>query len=167
MNNKLLVSMLVSIVIITGIIAFTPVEQASTIHDGAVVTTGNFVSLNKHIPGSDQGHAGGTAFTFVADSDTIITSIWVGHNTEGIQMDIHLGGFELDHDDWSGAGNTLLELRDVFRLLERDDHSFAFSDALPLEAHIPLVLAFATDGNDGTNLTVWITYEGGSGATFT
>ena len=183
MNNKLLISMLASIVVIAGIIAFTPVEQATTLHNEAITTTGNFVTLDKHFARNTEsagGHGGGTirieltnSFTFIADSDAIITSIWISTSGD----DVCLTEFNIGEYEYRGTESVLdlcpnlddFAFLDLLRKWEKETQNpFSYSDAIPVEAKTPVTLHFKLDAdNQGEELTVWISYEGGSGATLT
>ena len=180
MNNKLLVSMLASIVIIAGIIAFTPVEQATTLHNGDFATTGNFLTLTKHIEFgrnisinahvvNQSGGFGSVSYTFVADSDAIITSVWQSDKDQNVSLERTFVGnlrYTCCDDADIGSSNTA-EFRDILRKLEQSDGAFGFSDAIPLEAHTPFKMIWKARNDEATTLKIWITYEGGSGATFT
>ena len=171
MKGLIIPAILISTILIVGFFAFSSVEKASSV-DSIIASndSGGFVTTTKSIPDGSPGAA--TSWTFSANEDAIITSIWITIEDPVTLTAFDIGAFDfefsdqvlpLDIDDETDP--EILDLRYLWFDNLNDDEGW--SDHIPLETGDNLVLTFTDDSAaNGTNdVTVWITFQRGDGAT--
>ena len=177
MKQIIIPIILVATVVITGFFAFTPVEQASTIHSTLIGGDGGVLSLQKEL--EDLNDPGDEAtWTFSADEDTIITSIWLlaeeGYCiTEFSFGDLVFRGSGRNFEDSNTtceAGDTS-DLQDFLQIWENNGNigsPMDWSEYMPLDHGDELVITLIDDDDvdfQTNGITIWIGFQRGGGAT--
>ena len=187
MKATIIPVILAATVIIAGIFALSPVDKVSTTHiDNVAIADSNVgvLSLEKTLPDGGGINPPGTAvtWTFSTNEDTIIRAIWIASDDSFCTTKFGIGNLEYRNSDdvLDGANNAFCdnlsdaEMTDFLHLWEQEvdvdqanNNVEAWSDYIPLEAGDNLVLTFTDNDNssDFDNLTVWIAFQNGDGAT--
>jgi len=167
MNKFAIPTILLATVMVAGMFAFAPVDQASTVHS-TVGSTAILFELEKTLPSNDDD----VSWTLDCGDGVMVTAIFVDNTatpddneSQFNWIDITLGGTSLEWASDAGTIGTIgqfdiEEWRDLIRVAEQKEDGSAFGP-ITCTADDDLVLTFDADGQvDTTVLNMIIVVQG-------
>ena len=185
--NKLTIPVILSVtVLIAGVFAFMPVEQASTVHASennplGVVTT---LSLEKTLDGEGAGEGDDVTWTLTADTDLVVLGIYHDNTPtlaqEGciIQTNFHTNAMEAVNLHCSKSLYRVLDLEvdgsqwfagdfpRTFKHLSINEWPET-TDNFPLEAGDSITMIFDTTNNGSNDVILDVSFAIKGTATLT